>query len=259
MSEANAIMAISFRDLMKLLRDPARIAATFVFPLLFIGVLGGSMQSNFGRSAGYDFLPFVFTGVLAQTIFQSTAMGVISLIEDRQNDFSQEMFVSPISRYSIIFGKILGETLVAFPQGAVIVAFGLLVGVPISWSQLLGLLIVSPIICLFGGAFGILMLAGFNSQRTANQVFPFVLFPQFFTAGVFTPIKVLPPFLEFLSRISPLRYAIDLTRNVFYTGHPDYVNVTLDSPALNTAVVVALFVVFLVIGTAVFVRNERNR
>src|SRR5512136_1181546 len=126
MSEANAIVAISFRDLMKLVRDPARIAVTFVFPLLFIGFLGGSMQSNFGRSAGYDFLSFVFTGVLAQTIFQSTAMGVISLIEDRQNDFSQEMFVSPISRYSIIFGKILGETLVAFPQGAVIVAFALL-------------------------------------------------------------------------------------------------------------------------------------
>jgi ABC-2 type transport system permease protein len=169
------------------------------------------------------------------------------------------MFVSPISRYSIIFGKILGETLVAFPQGAVIVAFGLLIGVPISWGQLLGLLIVSPVICLFGGAFGILMLAGFNSQRTANQVFPFVLFPQFFTAGVFNPIKVLPPVLEFLSRISPMRYAVDLTRNVFYAGHPDYVNVTLDSPALNTAVVVALFVVFLIAGTAVFVRNERNR
>ncbi len=259
MSEANAILAISFRDLLKLLRDPARIAATFVFPLLFIGFLGGSMQSNFSRVAGYDFLPFVFTGVLAQTIFQSTALGVISLIEDRQNDFSQEMFVSPISRYSIIFGKVLGETLVAFPQGAVIVLFGLLVGVPISWPQLLGLLIVSPVICLFGGAFGILMLAGFNSQRTANQVFPFILFPQFFTAGVFTPIKVLPPFLEFLSRISPLRYAVDLTRAVFYAGQQDYVKVVLDSPALDAAVVAALFVVCLVIGTALFVRNERNR
>ena len=99
-----------------------------------------------------------------------------------------------------------------------IVAFGLLVGVPISWSQLLVLLIVSPISCLFGGAFGMLVLAGFNSQRAANQVFPFVLFPQFFLAGVFTPIKVLPPVLEFLSRISPLRYAMDLMRGVFYAG-----------------------------------------
>jgi ABC-2 type transport system permease protein len=259
MSEANAIMAISFRDLMKLLRDPARMAATFIFPLLFIGVLGGSLRSNFGMSAGYDFLPFVFTGVLAQTLFQSTALGVISLIEDRENDFSQEMFVSPISRYSIIFGKILGETLVAFPQGAVIVIFGLLVGVPISVPQLLGLLVVGPIICLFGGAFGVVMLASFNSQRTANQVFPFIVFPQFFTAGVFTPIKVLPPFLEFLSRISPLRYAVDLTRNMFYVGQPDYANVALDSPAFNTVVMALMFAAFLLVGTALFVRNERNR
>ncbi len=259
MSEANAIMAISFRDLVKLLRDPARMASTFIFPVLFIGVLGGSMKANFGLSAGYDFLPFVFTGVLAQTLFQSTALGVISLIEDRQNDFSQEMFVSPISRYSIIFGKILGETLVAFPQGAVIVLFGLLIGVPISWPQLLGLLVVSPVICIFGGAFGIVLLAGFNSQRTANQVFPFILFPQYFTAGVFTPIKVLPPVLEFLSRISPLRYAVDLTRVMFYGGQTDYVNVVLDNPAFDAAVVALLFVAFLVAGTALFVRNERNR
>ncbi len=186
-------------------------------------------------------------------------MGVISLIEDRENDFSQEIFVSPISRYSIIFGKILGESLVAFPQGAAIVIFGLLIGVSISATQLLGLLVVGVAICLVGGAFGILMLSSFSSQRTANQVFPFIVFPQFFTAGVFAPVKVLPFYLEILSRISPLRYAVDLMRNAFYAGHPDYSAVILDSPALNTSVMALMFAAFLIAGTALFVRNERNR
>jgi ABC-2 type transport system permease protein len=259
MREANAIMAISFRDLMKLLRDPARLVSTFVFPLIFIGILGGSLQANLGNSAGYNLLAFVFTGVLAQTLFQSTALGVISLIEDRENDFSQEVFVSPISRYSIIFGKIAGESLVAFPQGAAIVVFGLIIGVGMSPTQLLRVLAVGLAICLFGGAFGVLMLSSFNSQRTANQIFPFIIFPQFFTAGVFTPIQVLPLPLEILSRISPLRYAVDLMRNVFYVGQPDYSHVVLDTPALNTAVIGLLFVAFLVTGTALFVRKERNR
>ncbi len=259
MSELNAILAISYRDLIKLLRDPVRMVTTFIFPLIFIGILGGSLQSNFGASSGYNFLTFVFTGVLAQTLFQSTAQGVISLIEDRENDFSQEIFVSPISRYSIVFGKILGESLVAFPQGAAIVIFGLLIGVPVSISQLLGLMIVGLATCLFGGAFGIVMLSSFNSRRAAQEIFPFILFPQFFTAGVFAPVKVLPLYLEILSRISPLRYAVDLMRNGFYLGQPDYAKVTLDSPFLNALVLTSMFFGFLLVGTALFVRNERNR
>jgi len=52
--------------------------------------------------------------------------GDVSLIDDRENDFSQEIFISPISRYSIILGKIVGETLVALVQGIGILVFGLL-------------------------------------------------------------------------------------------------------------------------------------
>ncbi len=66
-------------------------------------------------------------------------MGLVSLIEDRENDFSQEIFISPVSRYSIIFGKILGETYVSLVQGAAILLFGLIIGVPMSGLQLIGL------------------------------------------------------------------------------------------------------------------------
>src|SRR4030088_2707521 len=112
MSEVTAILAISHRDLLKFMRDPTRMVSTFVFPLIFIGALGGSLQAAFGRSAGFKPLTFTFPGVFAQTLFQTTAFGVISLIEDRENDMMQEIFVSPISRYTIVIGKIVGETLV---------------------------------------------------------------------------------------------------------------------------------------------------
>ena len=113
MHELSAVAAIAHRDLVKLLRDRTRLVADLVFPMVIIGVLGVSLQAGFGDVAPFDFLTFVFTGVLAQTVWQSAALGVISLIEDRENDFSQEIFVSPISRYSIVLGKVLGESLVA--------------------------------------------------------------------------------------------------------------------------------------------------
>ena len=257
-TEANAVAAIAQRDLMKLLRDRPRLVTTLVFPLIFIGILGGSLQTNLGRTAGLNFLTLTFTGVLAQTLFQSASQGLISLINDRENDFSQEMFVAPISRYTIIFGKILGESLVALPQGITILLFGVLILRP-EPAQVLLLLVASVLVSLFGGAFGVLVLANFASQQTANQVFTFVMLPQYFLAGVFYPIKVLPPGLNVLSFISPMRYAVDLARGLFYAGRPEYGRIVLEPPLVDLAVMAGLFALFLVVGTALFVRGERYR
>ena len=255
--EVSAILAVAHRDFIKLLRDPARIIATSLFPLLLIGVLGGGLDASVDTD--YSFLTFTFTGVFAQSLFTSSAMGIISLIEDRENDFSQEIFVSPISRYSIVFGKIVGETLVAIPQGVAIVIFALLIGVPITLTQLAALVPITFVVCLFGGSFGILVMTNLSSQRTANQVAPFLVFPQLFLAGVFFPVKSLPLYLDIASKVTPLRYAVDLTRGVFYAGQPDYAEVVVQTPPFNLLVMAAIFATFLVAGTWLFVRSERNR
>lgn len=255
----NAILALAYRDFVKLLRDPARLASTFIFPLLFVGIFGPTMQANLGAGAGYNLIVYIFTGVFAQTLFLSTSQGVVSLLEDRENDFSQEIFVSPISRYAIIFGKIAGETLVALPQGLAVLAFGLILGVPISASQAVALALVGPLVCLFGGAFGVLLMSSFASQRTANQIVPFIMLPQYFLAGVFAPIRVLPWYLDILSRLAPMRYAVDIARSVFYAGTAEYGLVVLHGLSANLAVIGALFGLFLVIGTFLFVRAEQNK
>lgn len=259
MNELNAILIIAYRDFLKLLRDKPRIVMSLIFPLLFIGVLGGSLQANLSQDVGYDFLVFTFLGVIGQTLFSSTASGVISLIEDRQTDFAQEIFISPISRYSIVIGKILGESLVSLVQLLGILVFGIIIGIPMTVTQIVTLLPVFLIICLFGGAFGVIVLANLSQQRSANQIFPFLIFPQFFLAGVFNPIKVLPPYLDILSRISPMRYAVDLVRGVYYSGKPEYSKVVIDSPGYNLAVMGIMFLGFIIIGTYLFVKKERNR
>jgi len=256
MSELSGVLTLAHRDLIKLLRDRTRIIADFSFPLIFIGILGTTLQAGFGQAAGINLLQYVFTGVLAQTIWQSGALGVISLIADREQDFSQEIFVSPISRYSIIFGKILGESLVALPQAVAIVAFGAILGVPFTLPIILSLLPVLLLIAIYGGAFGVLVLSRLDNQRQANQIFPFVMLPQFFLAGVFNPIMNLPLPLEILSRLSPMRYAVDVMRDIFYAGTS---SVALESLSTNVAIIAVEFVLFMVIGTAGFVRAERNR
>src|SRR5712692_4235556 len=104
MHEVNVVIALAGRDLLKFFRDPGRMIAAGIFPFVTIFLLGGTLQLNLGKAAGFNFI-----GFLGMTLFQSTAQGLTSLMDDRQNDFAQEMFVSPVSRYSIVFGKILGE------------------------------------------------------------------------------------------------------------------------------------------------------
>ncbi len=257
--EINAIITIGFRDFIKLLRDKQRLVFTFIFPVLFIGVLGNSLQSNVGEGLPFNFLTFTFTGVIAQVIFQSTASGIVSLVADRENDFAQEMFISPISRYSIVIGKIIGETLVSFFQGFGVIIFGAILGVEFGLPQVALLIPAMIVSAIFGGAFGVLVMANLNDQKSVNQVFPLVFFPQLFLAGVFTPIKDLPAVLLVLSRIAPMTYAVDFTRHLFYLGSPEREFVTINPILVDVAVISVMFILFLTLGTFFFVRNERNK
>ncbi|MFN2252422.1 MAG: ABC transporter permease [Anaerolineae bacterium] len=255
--ELLSAVAIAQRDVWKFLRDRVRIISTFIFPVAFVLILGQSFDT--GGGFGYDYRTFVFVGVLGQTMFQSAALGIVSLIEDRENDFSQAIFVAPISRYTIVSGKIAGEAIVALVQGLFIIGFGLAIGVPITLQQAIALLPASILVCLFGGAFGLLLMANIGSQRAANQLFPFVFLPQFFLAGVFNPISKLGPLLSILSALTPMRYAVDILRGIYYWGSPDAELVVLQPPLVNLAVLVVAGVAFMVAGTYMFVRSERNK
>lgn len=263
MFEVNAILTIALRDFTKLLRDRMRLIVSFIFPIIFIGALGTSLQSNIGKFIDFNFLTFTFTGVFAQTLFQSTASGIISLIQDRETDFSQEMFVSPISRYSIIIGKIIGESMVSLIQAVGVLLFGLFLSLfyslDISLSQLIFSIPAVIAACLLGGAFGVFIMSALGNQRSANQLFPFVIFPQFFLAGVFNPIRELPLPLLIASRLVPMTYVVDFFRGLYYWGHEDYAYVVLYHPLFNLAVIAVMFLFMISIGTYLFVRNERNR
>jgi ABC-2 type transport system permease protein len=110
-----------------------------------------------------------------------------------------------------------------------------------------------------GGAFGLLLLNTMTDIRAANQIFNFVFLPQYFLAGLISPINVLPWYLAVLSLLSPMRYVIDLARGVVFAGTPDYGRVVLFSPLTNVVVLLLMFAVFMVIGTTLFVRRETTR
>src|SRR5262249_15498883 len=74
-------LAIAWRDVVKLIRDRPRLAVNLAFPVLLVAGLGSVLQTTVGRVTGLDAVTLAFSGVLAATVFQSTAAGMISIVE----------------------------------------------------------------------------------------------------------------------------------------------------------------------------------
>ena len=256
--ELSGLLAIAQRDVTKLLRDRPRLAVNLAFPVLLIGGLGAILQPTVGRVTGLSAVTLAFTGVLAASLFQSAAAGMISIVEDRENDFSRELFVTPVSRLTLVGGKVAGETLVALCQGACIVVFALAFGVRMSPSQLALLLGPCLACCLLGGAFGLATIAVLPNQRSAMQIFQFLIIPQYVLGGVLVPLRDVPSYLQVLAHAMPMTYVVGLTRAAYYAGTPVYRLVAAGSPLLDAALTAILFAVLLAAGAGVFGYRERT-
>jgi ABC-2 type transport system permease protein len=97
-----------------------------------------------------------------------------------------------------------GETLVALCQGVCIVVFAVVIGVSMTLGQVGALIGPSLACCLLGAAFGLAALAALPNQRSAMQVFEFLILPQYVLAGVLVPLRGLPAWLGALSWAMPL-------------------------------------------------------
>ena len=258
-AELSALAAIAQRDLIKLLRDRARLAVNLAFPVLLIAGLGGLLQATVGRVTGVAAVSLAFTGVLAASLFQSTAAGMISIVEDRENDFSRQLFVAPVSRLTLLGGKVAGEAVVAACQGALITAFAVAIGVRLPAARVLALAGTGVACCLLGAAFGLATVAALPNQRSAMEVFQFLIIPQYILGGVLVPLNGAPRLLADLSWLMPMRYCVDLARAAFFAGQPAAARVVTEGAAVDIAVIAALTVVLLCAGAAVFERRERAR
>jgi len=257
--ELSGLAIIAQRDVIKLLRDRPRLAVNLAFPILLIGGLGSVLQPTVGRVTGLDAVTLAFTGVLAASLFQSAAAGMISIVEDRENDFSRELFVTPVARLTLVAGKVAGETLVALCQGIFITLAAVAFGVRMSPGQLAMLLAPALACCLLGGAFGLATIAALPNQRSAMQIFQFLIIPQYVLAGVLVPLSGQSAFIDAVGCVMPLRYAVELSRAVFYAGTPGYAQVVATGPALDVVAIAGLTAVFLIMGALVFDYRERTR
>ncbi|HEX2756828.1 MAG TPA: ABC transporter permease [Candidatus Limnocylindrales bacterium] len=257
--EANATFAIAWREVLRAIKSPSSLAFTVIFPVIFMGVLGGSISQNLGGALPYAYLPFMLIGMVANTLYQGTIVGVTNLVEERENDFTAELFVAPVSRYAVLLGKIVGSAIASLVSLVGVVAMIFVMQIPMDVGDLLRVIALAPILALAGGSLGVFFIGFVQDPKTAAAGVALLVFPQIFLSGALIPTAASTGILGILAKLMPMTYSIDLARNIFYAGKPEAVYTVLNSPWLDLAVTVGFFLVFTIVGTYMFVRADRNR
>lgn len=257
--ELNAIVTIAARDVTLFFKSVGAIIMSLAMPLVMMGMLGGSLQQNMAGGLGFNYGPFMMVGMLVNMLFMTTVSGMSSLVEDHFTDFTQEMLISPVSRYSIVVGKILGSSFGAIVSMAGTLIVGAFMGIMLPLRQILAILALSPLMCLSAGALAMIVIGLVKSNKAANMAVMLITMPQMFLSGAIIPINNSSGILFVVSRMMPMTYCLDLMRAVVYAGTPEYDRVVLFNPAVTLAAIAAITVICLVIGTFFFARSEKNR
>ena len=257
--ELNTVVTVMAREITIFFRSPGTAIISIAMPIVLMGMIGGNLMQNMAGGLGFQFGQFMLVGMLVNMLFMVTTMGMTSLVDDHDIDFNQEMLVSPVSRYSIVVGKILGSGFAAIISMAGTLIVSLAMSITLPAGKMLLILALSPLMCLSGGALAMIIIGLIKNKRAANLAVMLIVMPQMFLSGAIIPINNSSGILLILNRIMPMTYCLDLVRAVVYRGSTEYDSVVMFNPFVNFAAIFLLTTVCLVFGTYFFARSEKDR
>jgi ABC-2 type transport system permease protein len=252
---------IWYRDVLRFLRDRARILASLGQPLLFLFVFGTGLAPAMSATTGgaLDFRQFMFPGILAMTVLFTGIFSAVSIVWDREFGFLKEVMVAPVSRTAIALGKVAGGATVAMFQGIIVLLLAPAVGVKLTLAEVVVIIGLMLLLATVMTSFGILIAARQKTMEGVQMMMQFLLMPMFFLSGAFFPLRGVPLWLAWLSRVDPVTYGVDSLRQAALgrTAPPALLAaLTLHPMTTNIIVMLALTVAFIIPGVWQFARQE---
>ena len=250
--EINVIYAIIAREFKRFTREKSRLVSAIARPMVWLFFVGEGMSKIVPRSeGGISYMQFIFPGILGMTILFSSIFSSISIIWDREFGFMKEMLVAPISRFSIVLGKGISGALTSTFQAVIILAIFPVVGLELNASQIMESFGICLMLSLCISLIGIVIAEFFTSFESFSVIMNFIVMPMFFLSGAMYPIKTLPDYLKWATKINPLTYGVDALKNIILPLHnglmsPDFA-VTID-----VAVLLGATILFLTIAVKFF-------
>ena len=252
---------IWYRDVLRFSRDRTRIVAALGQPLLYLFVFGTGLAPAMSASTGgaLDFRQFMFPGILAMAVLFTAIFSAVSIVWDREFGFLKEVMVAPVSRAAVALGKVAGGATVAMFQGIIVLLLAPIVGVKLAAPQVVMMIGLMLLLAIVMTSFGILIAARQKTMEGFQMMMNFLLMPMFFLSGAFFPLKNVPLWMAWLSRLDPVTYGVDaLRQEALSRSVPGVLLATLALHPVTTDIVVmgGLAVAFIVPAVWQFGRQD---
>jgi len=171
-------------------RNPQSAIFTFVFPVLFVTIMG-ALFGSLGRSAyfgGLSALQYYIPTIAALCVLGSCyGQLAVALAARRQNGILKRVRATPLPAWTYFIGLLAHCVLVSLVDIALIVGVGRLYGVPLPshWLAIaLTLVLGAASFC----ALGVAAASVISNAEAAPAVAQLVLFPLLFLSGTYLPI-----------------------------------------------------------------------
>ncbi|KAA0021115.1 ABC transporter permease [Antrihabitans cavernicola] len=210
-----AFAATAVRILKQLKADPRTVALIVLVPTVLMTLLYFIYQNEptmLGEPSLFDRIAVSMLGILPFIVmFLITA---IAMQRERTSGTLERMMTTPVSKLDLLAGYGAAFSVAAAVQAALAcgVSFWLL---DLSTKGNPGLVIlVAMVDAVLGVALGLLASAFAKTEFQAVQFMPAVVAPQLFLCGLLVPRSQLPDWLEWISNVLPLSYAVDALHEV---------------------------------------------
>jgi ABC-2 type transport system permease protein len=211
-----AIYVVLMRELKRYWRAKARVVSSVAQSFFFLVIFGLGLGGFVGGFEGVDYISYMAPGVIGMALLFGSVFSGVSVVFDRQFGFMKEMLVAPVSRTSIIIGKILGGATTATIQGIILmVVAGFLGAFTPSLAFLAGAVAgVGAMLLITSGFVGLGVAIGstLNDFHAFQLLSTFVMWPLFMLSGAFFPIDVVPLPLQVAMLCDPMFYGVELLR-----------------------------------------------
>ena len=252
-------LSLCHRELVRFLRQRHRIIGALATPIVFWLLIGGGMGQSFRADVpgGENYLRYFFPGTVLMILLFTAIFSTISVIEDRKEGFLQGVLVAPVSRMSIVLGKVLGGTILAFGQGLVFLALAPLIGVRLSLAAFALAAAVMLVLAFALTALGLCIAWRMDSTQGFHAIMNLFLMPIWFLSGALFPVSGAWKGLQIVMMLNPLTYGLAALRRTMYWS--DAGTSTSAMPGLGVSLAISLFFAIIMFVLASAIAAGRTR
>ncbi len=183
----------------------------------------------------FNFTKFMFPGVVGITIFSTAVISALTVVQDREFGYLREMLVSPIPRGSISLGKVLGGSTAAVIQGLIILVLSPLIGISLNFTMILKLIPAMLILAFTVSSLSLYVATFVKSSQGFHTALTMLILPMIFLSGSIFPLTGSPAWMEFLVKINPVTYGVDMFKKILL-GSQEMPKIVQDVMGLNLSV-----------------------